>query len=120
MKLSFGGRTVVVIGAPGGFGSATARTLPRPGRTWWSRISTRGAKEIADGLPSAIAVHPDATDLEATGRLDAGARVGLTANIPLGRIAEPHDVANAVVYLAPIRRRSSQGCLDVDGGRSIK
>jgi 3-oxoacyl-[acyl-carrier protein] reductase len=74
MKLSFDGRTVVVTGAAGGFGSATARTFAEAGaNVVVSDIDEGRAKEVADGLPSAIAVHADVTDPEAMERLVATA-----------------------------------------------
>ena len=42
------------------------------------------------------------------------------AGIPMGRLAEPDDVASAVLFLASDDARFLTGvCLDVDGGRSI-
>jgi 3-oxoacyl-[acyl-carrier protein] reductase len=53
--------------------------------------------------------------------LAADAREQLTSNIPMGRIADPDDVANAIVYLASDQAGFLTGvCLDVDGGRSIQ
>ena len=44
----------------------------------------------------------------------------LVAGIPMGRLAEPDDVASAVLFLASDDARFLTGvCLDVDGGRSI-
>lgn len=41
-------------------------------------------------------------------------------NIPLGRIGEPEDVANACLYLASDEAKFITGtCMDVDGGRSV-
>jgi 3-oxoacyl-[acyl-carrier protein] reductase len=44
----------------------------------------------------------------------------LTEGIPLGRMSEPRDVANAVLFLASEEAEFLTGvCLDVDGGKSI-
>lgn len=53
--------------------------------------------------------------------LDQAMRTSLTANVPMGRIADPQDVANGIVYLASDQASFLTGvCLDVDGGRSIQ
>jgi 3-oxoacyl-[acyl-carrier protein] reductase len=53
--------------------------------------------------------------------LDDATRAALTANVPMGRIADPQDVANGIVYLASNQARFLTGvCLDIDGGRSIQ
>jgi 3-oxoacyl-[acyl-carrier protein] reductase len=47
-------------------------------------------------------------------------RSALASTIPLGRLAVPTDVANAVLFLASDAASFLTGvCLDVDGGRSI-
>jgi 3-oxoacyl-[acyl-carrier protein] reductase len=47
-------------------------------------------------------------------------RDALVAGIPMGRLAEPRDVADAVLFLASEQARFLTGVfLDVDGGRSI-
>ena len=47
-------------------------------------------------------------------------RAGVVEGIPMGRMSDPVDVANAVMYLASDEAGFITGvCLDVDGGRSI-
>ncbi len=46
----------------------------------------------------------------------SAARAAIVEQIPLGRIGEPRDIAEAVLYLARARHVSGQ-CLVVDGGR---
>lgn len=53
--------------------------------------------------------------------LDETTHASLTTNVPMGRIADPQDVANGIVYLAADQASFLTGvCLDVDGGRSIQ
>ena len=88
---------------------------------------TRGlATELARHNIRVNAVNPVAADTDfmkgpSGGRpLDASGRDTLEATIPLGRLAEPEDVAAAVAYLASDDAAFLTGvCLDVDGGRSI-
>jgi 3-oxoacyl-[acyl-carrier protein] reductase len=66
MELSFKNKVVVVTGAAGGFGSATARAFAAAGaHVVVSDIDTAGAERLAADLPSAIAVTTDVTDADA-------------------------------------------------------
>ena len=57
---------------------------------------------------------------EAIARRLAAEGAKVVAEIPLGRLAEPRDVAAAVAFLASDDAAFLTGvCLDVDGGRSI-
>lgn len=48
------------------------------------------------------------------------AREKMLSSIPLGRVCQPIDVANAVVFLASEEASYMTGvCLEVDGGRGI-
>ncbi len=88
---------------------------------------TRGlATELAQHGIRVNAVNPVAADTDfmkgpSGGRkLDDAGRDVLEKTIPLGRLAEPADVAAAVAYLASDDASFLTGvCLDVDGGRSI-
>ena len=88
---------------------------------------TRGlATELAPHGVRVNAVNPVAADTDfmkgpSGGRkLDDPGREVLEKTIPLGRLAEPADVAAAVAYLASDDAAFLTGvCLDVDGGRSI-
>ncbi len=60
--------------------------------------------------------------LRATGRetMSEAVEQATLAGIPMGRLAVPTDVANAVLFLASDEASFLTGvCLDVDGGRSI-
>jgi len=57
---------------------------------------------------------------EAIARRLAAEGAKVVAEIPLGRLAEPRDVAAAVAFLASDDAAFLTGvCLEVDGGRSI-
>ena len=88
---------------------------------------TRGlAMELAPHGIRVNAVNPVAADTDFMKGPSGGRPLGekgreiLEATIPLGRLAEPEDVAAAVAYLASDDAAFLTGvCLDVDGGRSI-
>ena len=47
-------------------------------------------------------------------------RASFLATIPLGRMSEPRDIANAALYLASDEADFITGvCMEVDGGRCI-
>jgi 3-oxoacyl-[acyl-carrier protein] reductase len=106
---------------------------PRPGVTAYNATKgavvtmTRGlAMEVAPYNIRVNAVNPVASEtgfFKGALGLDAvpdPIRKGLIEGIPLGRLAEPLDVAAAVLFLASEDAGFLTGvCLDVDGGRSI-
>ena len=106
---------------------------PRPGVTAYNATKgavvtmTRGlAMEVAPYKIRVNAVNPVASETGFfKGALGVDAlpdpiRKGLIQGIPLGRLAEPLDVATAVLFLASEDAAFLTGvCLDVDGGRSI-
>jgi len=106
---------------------------PRPGVTVYNATKgavvtmTRGlAVEVAPLKIRVNAVNPVASETgfmkTAIGldRLPDDMRGALAATIPLGRLAVPTDVANAVLFLASDAASFLTGvCLNVDGGRSI-
>jgi len=106
---------------------------PRPNVTVYNATKgavitlTRGlAFELAASKIRVCAVNPVASDtgfmksaLGPDGLPDA-LRTQLEGGVPLGRLAEPRDVAAAVLFLASDDADFLTGvCLDVDGGRSI-
>jgi 3-oxoacyl-[acyl-carrier protein] reductase len=106
---------------------------PRPGVTAYNATKgavitmTRGlAVELAPDGIRVNAVNPVAADTKfmkgAIGldSLPEPVIQALVTGIPLGRLAEPEDVAAAVLFLASEDASFLTGvCLDVDGGRSI-
>lgn len=112
--------------------SSTAGSRPRPGLTWYN--SSKGAvslmtKSLAVELaPDNIRVCGVAPVLGTTGLLETFIgkpdtpenRQKFLSSIPLGRLCDPEDVANAVLYLSSDEAAFITGSiLDVDGGRSV-
>jgi 3-oxoacyl-[acyl-carrier protein] reductase len=106
---------------------------PRPGVTAYNATKgavvtmTRGlAMEVAPFKIRVNAVNPVAAATAffkgalGVDEVPDPIRKGLIEGIPLGRLSEPQDVANAVLFLASEDAAFLTGvCLDVDGGRSI-
>jgi len=120
-----GGGVILNIGS-------TAGIRPRPGLTWYN--STKGAvnllsKSMAVELaPDKIRVNCVAPVIGATALLESFMglpdtpenRAKFTGTIPLGRLSEPQDVANACLYLASDDAAFITGVvLEVDGGRTV-
>ena len=111
---------------------STAGIRPRPGLTWYN--STKGAVNLltrslaVELAPQKIRVNCIAPVMGATGLLESFMgvpdtpenRARFIATIPLGRLSEPKDIANAALYLASDEAEFITGViLEVDGGRTI-
>ena len=112
--------------------SSTAGLRPRPGLTWYN-----GSKGAVNILTKSMAVElaPDRirvnalcpvigeTGMLATflGRPDTPeTRAGFLATIPMGRMSQPEDIANAALYLASDEAGFITGVtLEIDGGRCV-
>ena len=112
--------------------ASTAGVRPRPGLTWYN--GTKGAvitltKSMAVELaPKNIRVNAINPVIGETGMLaqfmgvpdTPENRAKFIAGIPLGRMSQPHDIANAALFLADPASSSITGvALEVDGGRCI-
>lgn len=120
-----GGGCILNIGS-------TAGIRPRPGLTWYN--ATKGAvnlvsKSMAVELaPDGIRVNCVAPVMGATGLLEAFMgvpdtpenRAKFISTIPLGRLSDPQDIANACLYLASDEAAFITGTvMEVDGGRTV-
>jgi 3-oxoacyl-[acyl-carrier protein] reductase len=120
-----GGGVIINIGSTGGI-------RPRPGLTWYN--STKGAVNLLSRsmaielAPDKIRVNCIAPVMGATGLLETFMgvpdtpenRARFIATVPLGRLSEPRDIANACLYLASDEAELVTGVvLEVDGGRTI-
>ena len=113
--------------------ASTAAVRPRPGLIAYAATKaavvafTKGlALELAPAKIRVNAISPVAGDTPMlTGFMEPGAdpeegRRRFTASIPLGRLTQPLDVANAALYLASDEADHVTGInLEVDGGRDL-
>ena len=119
------GGVMINIGSTGGI-------RPRPGLTWYN--STKGAVNLmtrslaVELAPDKVRVCGVAPVMAATPLLEAFMgkpdtpenRAQFIATVPLGRLGEASDVANAALYLASDEAEFITGVvLEVDGGRTI-
>ncbi len=120
-----GGGVMINVGS-------TAGIRPRPGLTWYN--SSKGAVNLmtrslaVELAPDRIRVNGIAPVMGATGLLEQFMgvpdtpenRAKFIATIPMGRLSEPRDIANAALYLASDEADFITGViLEVDGGRTI-
>ena len=120
-----GGGVILNVGS-------TAGIRPRPGLTWYN--ASKGAvnlmsKSLAVELaPWHIRVNALCPVMGVTGLLEAFMgvpdtpenRARFIATIPLGRLCEPEDMANAALWLASDEAQFITGIeLPVDGGRTV-
>jgi 3-oxoacyl-[acyl-carrier protein] reductase len=112
--------------------ASTAGLRPRPGLTWYN-----GSKGAAITLTKSMAVElaPDRIRVNALcpvagetpmlkefmgGKETAEQHQRFVSSIPLGRLSQPRDIANAALYLASDEADFITGvALEVDGGRCV-
>ena len=118
-----GGGTIINIGS-------TAGLRPRPGLSAYN--ATKGAVhtltkslavELAPDRIRVCAIAPVATDtplLPSFLGSAPGQREKFIATVPLGRLAQPQDIANAALFLASADADFVTGnIVEVDGGRCV-
>jgi 3-oxoacyl-[acyl-carrier protein] reductase len=120
-----GGGCIINIGS-------TAGIRPRPGLTWYN--GSKGAVNLmsrsmaVELAPDRIRVNCIAPVIGETALLESFMglpdtpenRAKFIATIPLGRLSQPRDVANACLYLASDEADFITGVvLEVDGGRTV-
>jgi len=111
--------------------ASTAGVRPRPGLVWYNGskgaailVSKSMAVELAPARIRVNVINPVAgeTPLLATfmGEDTPEQRAKFVGSIPLGRLSQPRDVANAALYLASDEADFITGaCIEVDGGRCV-
>lgn len=111
--------------------ASTAGVRPRPGLTWYNgskgaaiTLTKSMAVELAPEKIRVCAINPVAGE---TGMLHLfmgedtpEKRAQFKASVPLGRLSQPRDIANAALFLCSDEAEFLTGvCLEVDGGRCI-
>jgi NAD(P)-dependent dehydrogenase (short-subunit alcohol dehydrogenase family) len=83
-------------------------------------LTKSAALEVAGSGVRVNAVAPGPTE---TGMLDRFAgnperKAGLVSTVPLGRVGQPHEIANAILFLCSEASFTTGQVLPVDGGKS--
>ena len=113
--------------------ASTSAVRPRPGVQAYSAskgavvtLAKSLALEVASTGVRVVAIAPVATETPmlptfmGKHEIDAEGRSRYVATVPLGRLNQPEDLANAAVFLASDDAAMITGaCLEVDGGRCI-
>ena len=112
--------------------ASTAAISPRPGLVWYNgskgavnTITRSMAVELAPDRIRVNAVCPVAGETGMLGEFLGGEvteemHAKFVSTVPLGRLSQPADVANAVLFLVSDDAEFLTGvCLPVDGGRTI-
>jgi len=116
-----GAGSIVNISSTYGHGGAAGASVYAASKHAVEGLTKSAALEAAGSGVRVNAVAPGPTD---TGMLDrftgsAERRAGLVSGVPLRRVGEPDEVANAIVFLASDRSSFTTGqILSVDGGKS--
>ena len=112
--------------------ASTAAISPRPGLVWYNgskgavnTITRSMAVELAPDRIRVNSVCPVAGETQMLaeflgGEVTPEMHAKFMSTVPLGRLSQPEDIANAVLFLASEDAGFLTGvCLPVDGGRTI-
>ena len=115
--LKVGGGAIVCLSSVSGFVGQKGQVIYGPAKFAASGLTKHLAVELAPLGIRVNAVAPGTINTEAVARMDpAGIQAGV-ARHPMGRIGEPAEVANAILFLASDEASFITGAiLPVDGG----
>ena len=116
-----GSGSIVNISSTFGLGGAAGASVYAASKHAVEGLTKSAALEAAGSGVRVNAVAPGPTDTGMLDRFTGGAerKAGLVATVPLQRVGNPDEVANAIVFLASDQSAFTTGqILSVDGGKS--
>jgi NAD(P)-dependent dehydrogenase (short-subunit alcohol dehydrogenase family) len=116
-----GSGSIVNISSTFGHGGAPGASVYAASKHAVEGLTKSAALEAAGSGVRVNAVAPGPTDTGMLDRFTGGAerKAGLVSTVPLQRVGNPDEVANAIVFLASDRSSFTTGqILSVDGGKS--
>ncbi len=115
-----GGGRIVNIGSINGLRGKFGQTNYAASKAGVIGLTKSLARETGRFAITANVVAPGMTETAMTRALDSGTRDAARAETTLGRLCEPADIADAVLFLASRRARQITGAvLRVDGGQCM-
>jgi NAD(P)-dependent dehydrogenase (short-subunit alcohol dehydrogenase family) len=115
------GGSIVNVSSTYGHAGTPNASVYAAGKHAVEGLTTSAALEVAGSGVRVNAVAPGPTE---TGMLDrftgnAARKAGLVSTVPLGRVGEPDEIANAILFLCSDQAAFITGhVLSVDGGKS--
>ncbi len=117
MKQQGHGRIVNISSVAGKVGDITSAPSYGPSKGAVNTLTKSLARELAPYGITVNAVAPHAIETEMTGEWSAEKRRSILAQIPVGRLGRPEEVAAAVAFLASDEAGFITGeILDINGG----
>ncbi len=117
MKKQGGGRIINISSVAGKVGDITSAPSYGPSKGAVNTLTKSLARELAPYGITVNAVAPHAIETEMSAEWSEERRKAVVAQIPLGRLGRPEEVAAAVVFLASPEAGFVTGeILDVNGG----
>ncbi len=117
MKQQRSGRIINISSVAGKVGDITSAPSYGPSKGAINALTKSLARELAPHNITVNAIAPHAIETEMSAEWPEEKRQAVTAQIPLGRLGKPEEVAAAVVFLASPGAAFITGeILDVNGG----
>jgi NAD(P)-dependent dehydrogenase (short-subunit alcohol dehydrogenase family) len=116
-----GGGSIINVSSTYGHLGARGASVYSASKHAVEGLTKSAALEVAGSGVRVNAVAPGPTDTAMLNRFTGSAerKAGLVAGVPLQRMGEPDEIANAIVFLASTKSSFTTGqVLSIDGGKS--
>src|SRR6202008_4150359 len=112
--------TIVNISSTNGHAGAGGTSVYAASKHAVEGLTKSAALEVAGSGVRINAVAPGPTETGMLNRFAGSAerKAGLVSTVPLGRVAQPNEIANAIVFLCSEASFTTGQVLPVDGGKS--